>query len=29
MLRMLNALEHAHIYIDQLNTRVKELEARL
>lgn len=24
---MINELEHAHIYIDQLNSRVKELEA--
>ena len=29
MLRMLNALEHAHIYIDQLNGRVQALEAEL
>jgi len=27
MLRMLNELEHAHIYIDQLNQRVQELES--
>ncbi|RFP86709.1 hypothetical protein DZK27_13875 [Rhodobacteraceae bacterium 63075] len=26
---MINELEHAHIYIDQLNSRVKELEAML
>jgi len=27
MLRMLNELEHAHIYIDQLNERIKAIEA--
>ena len=26
---MLNALEHAHIYIDQLNARIAVLEAKL
>ena len=29
LLRMLNELEHAHIYIEQLNTRLSELEAEL
>ena len=29
MVRMLNELEHAHIYIEQLNSRVAELERQL
>lgn len=29
LLAMLNELEHAHIYIEQLNTRVKDLEMQL
>ena len=29
MLRMLNELEHAHIYIEQLHTRVAEMEAKI
>ncbi len=29
MLRMLNALEHAHIYIDQLNAHIKVQDARI
>ncbi len=29
MLRMLNELEHAHIYIEQLNDRIKVLEAEI
>ncbi|MDF1773375.1 MAG: hypothetical protein P1U91_15585 [Pseudophaeobacter sp. bin_em_oilr2.035] len=29
LLGMLNELEHAHIYIEQLNTRVKDLETQL
>jgi len=29
MLRMLNALEHAHIYIEQLNTEMKAQSAEI
>ena len=29
MLRMLNELEHAHIFIQQLNTEIGTLEARI